>query len=233
MATARRWYTRSMRILLVEDDALLGDGVKAGLTQAGCGVDWVKDGIEAELALKGGSYAAVVLDLGLPRLSGMDFLRRVRGAGDKTPVLILTARDAIEDRIKGLDGGADDYVVKPFDLHELTARLRALTRRSGGEAAPVLRAGDVELNPATRRTLYKGNPVELPAREFALLHAFMLSTDRVLTRAQLAERLYAWGEEIESNAIDVHIHHLRRKLAPPLIRTVRGVGYLMPRNSHG
>ena len=132
-------YTRSMRILLVEDDALLGDGVKAGLTQAGCGVDWVKDGIEAELALKGGSYAAVVLDLGLPRLSGMDFLRRVRGAGDKTPVLILTARDAIEDRIKGLDGGADDYVVKPFDLHELTARLRALTRRSGGEAAPVLR----------------------------------------------------------------------------------------------
>lgn len=222
-----------MRILLVEDDALLGDGVKAGLAQAGFGVDWVRDGVAADLALKGASYAAVVLDLGLPRLSGLDLLRRVRAAGAKTPVLILTARDAVEDRIKGLDGGADDYMVKPFDLHELAARLRALVRRSGGEAAPLLRVGEVGLDPAARCATFRGRPVELPAREFALLHAFMLSAGRVLTREQLAERLYAWGEEIESNAIDVHIHHLRRKLAPELIRTVRGVGYLMPRESSG
>lgn len=222
-----------MRILLVEDDPLLGDGVKAGLAQAGFGVDWVKDGVAADLALKGGSYAAVVLDLGLPRLSGLDLLRRARGAGSKTPVLILTARDAIEDRIKGLDSGADDYLVKPFDLHELAARLRALVRRSGGEAAPLLRVGEVGLDPAARCATFRGKPVELPAREFALLHAFMLNAGRVLTREQLAERLYAWGEEIESNAIDVHIHHLRRKLAPELIRTVRGVGYLMPREANG
>ena len=222
-----------MRILLVEDDALLGDGIKAGLAQAGFGVDWVKDGVAADLALKGASYAAVVLDLGLPRLSGLDLLRRARAAGAKTPVLILTARDAVDDRVKGLDSGADDYLVKPFDLHELGARLRALIRRSGGEAAPLLRVGEVALDAAARHATFRGKPVELPAREFALLHAFMLNAGRVLTREQLAERLYAWGEEIESNAIDVHIHHLRRKLAPELIRTVRGVGYLMPRDPNG
>jgi two-component system OmpR family response regulator/two-component system response regulator QseB len=222
-----------MRILLVEDDTLLGDGIKAGLGQSGFGVDWVRDGVAADLALKGASYAAVVLDLGLPRLSGLDLLRRARAAGAKTPMLILTARDAIEDRIKGLDSGADDYLVKPFDLHELAARLRALIRRSGGEAAPLLRVGEIGLDPAARCVTIRGEPVELPAREFALLHAFMLNAGRVLTREQLSERLYAWGEEIESNAIDVHIHHLRRKLAPELIRTVRGVGYLMPREPNG
>ena len=222
-----------MRILLVEDDTLLGDGIKAGLGQSGFGVDWVRDGVAADLALKGASYAAVVLDLGLPRLSGLDLLRRARAAGAKTPMLILTARDAIEDRIKGLDSGADDYLVKPFDLHELAARLRALIRRSGGEAAPLLRVGEIGLDPAARCVTIRGEPVELPAREFALLHAFMLNAGRVLTREQLSERLYAWGEEIESNAIDVHIHHLRRKLAPELIRTVRGVGYLMPREANG
>jgi DNA-binding response OmpR family regulator len=217
-----------MRILVVEDDALLGDGIKAGLAQAGFAVDWVTDGVAADLALKTASHAALVLDLGLPRLAGLDLLRRLRSAGNKTPVLILTARDSVEDRIKGLDSGADDYMVKPFDLHELAARLRALTRRSAGEAAPVLRVGETELDPAARRVQFKGKPVELPPREYALLHALMLSAGRVLTREQLSERLYAWGEEIESNAIDVHIHHLRRKLAPPLIRTVRGVGYVMP-----
>ena len=157
----------------------------------------------------------------------------MRASGNKTPVLILTARDAIEDRIKGLDSGADDYVVKPFDLHELAARLRALIRRSAGEAAPLLRVGEIELDPAARRVEFKGKPVELPAREYALLHAFMLGAGRVLTREQLTERLYAWGEEVESNAIDVHIHHLRRKLASGVIRTVRGVGYLMPRQPNG
>jgi two-component system OmpR family response regulator/two-component system response regulator QseB len=218
-----------MRILVVEDDPLLGDGIRAGLAQGGFAIDWVRDGIAAELALKGASHAAVVLDLGLPRLEGLEVLRRMRSAGNRTPVLILTARDAIEDRIKGLDSGADDYVVKPFDLHELAARLRALIRRSAGEAAPLLRVGDIELDPAARRAEFKGKAVDLPAREFALLHALMLAAGRVLTREQLAERLYAWGEEVESNAIDVHIHHLRRKLAPQSIRTVRGVGYLMPR----
>jgi DNA-binding response OmpR family regulator len=220
-----------MRILVVEDDPLLGDGIKAGLAQAGFTVDWVKDGVAGELALKTESPAAVVLDLGLPRLAGLELLRRIRVAGNKTPVLILTARDALQDRIKGLDSGADDYVVKPFDLHELAARLRALIRRSAGEAAPVLRVGEVALDPAARRVEFKGKPVELPAREYALLHALMLGAGRVLTREQLAERLYAWGEEVESNAIDVHIHHLRRKLTPSLVRTVRGVGYLMPRQS--
>jgi DNA-binding response OmpR family regulator len=218
-----------MRLLVVEDDRLLGDGIKAGLTQAGFAVDWVQDGVAAALALDTGSHAAIVLDLGLPRLAGLELLRRMRSAGDKTPVLILTARDAIEDRIKGLDGGADDYMVKPFDLHELAARLRALIRRSAGEAAPMLRVGEVGLDPAARRVEFKGASVELPAREFALLHALMLGAGRVFTREQLAEKLYAWGEEVESNAIDVHIHHLRRKLAPQLVRTVRGVGYVMPR----
>jgi two-component system OmpR family response regulator/two-component system response regulator QseB len=219
-----------MRILVVEDDPLLGDGIKTGLAQGGFAVDWVRDGIAGELALRTGSHAAVVLDLGLPRLGGLELLRRLRSQGDRTPVLILTARDAVEDRVKGLDSGADDYMVKPFDLHELSARLRALIRRSAGEAAPVLRVLDVELDPAARRVQFKGKPVELPAREYALLHALMLNAGRVLTREQLSERLYAWGEEVESNAIDVHVHHLRRRLAPQLIRTVRGVGYCMARD---
>ncbi len=221
-----------MRILLVEDDPLLGDGVQAGLAQSAFCVDWVKDGVAAELALKFGDYAAVVLDLGLPRLSGFDLLQRVRAAGNKVPVLILTARDAVEDRIRALDGGADDYVIKPFDLHELAARVRAVIRRSRGEAAPSVRVGEIELDPAAREVRLRGRLLELSAREFALLHELMLGAGRVLSREQLSERLYAWGEEIESNAIDVHIHHLRRKLAPGIIRTVRGVGYLMPRAKH-
>jgi two-component system OmpR family response regulator/two-component system response regulator QseB len=171
----------------------------------------------------------VVLDLGLPRLSGLDLLRRLRSAGNRTPVLILTARDAVEDRIAGLDAGADDYLVKPFDLHELAARLRALIRRAHGEAAPRLRVGEVELDAAARDATFCGQPLQLSTRELSLLHQLMLNAGRVLSREQLSERLYAWGEEIESNAIDVHIHHLRRKLAPHVIRTVRGVGYLMPR----
>ena len=222
-----------MRVLLAEDDGLLGDGLKAGLGQEGFAVDWVRDGVAADTALRTTDYAAVVLDLGLPRLPGLEVLKRSRAGGGKTPVLILTARDAVDDRIKGLDSGADDYLVKPFDLHELAARLRALIRRSGGEAAPLLRLDQLELDPAARRVRFRGKPVELPAREFALLQALMLSAGRVLTRDQLAERLYSWGEEIESNAIDVHIHHLRRRLAPALIRTIRGVGYLMPRETGG
>ena len=219
-----------MRILLVEDDPLLGDAMQAGLKQAGFGVDWVRDGVAAELALKTGAHAGVVLDLGLPRLQGLELLQRLRAAGGRQPVLIATARDAIEDRIRGLDAGADDYVVKPFDLNELAARMRALLRRAGGEAAPVLSVGDIALDPGARAIRYRGAAVELSQREFTLLCELMLNAGRVLTREQLQDRLYAWGEEIESNAIEVHVHHLRRKLAAELIRTVRGVGYLMPRS---
>ncbi|HEX6267139.1 MAG TPA: response regulator [Burkholderiales bacterium] len=218
-----------MRILVVEDDPLLGRGVQAGLEQAGFAPDWVRDGVAAASALGAGEYAAVVLDLGLPRLEGLGLLRRLREGGDRTPVLILSARDALEDRVKGLDAGADDYVVKPFQFEELAARLRALVRRAHGEAAPMLSAAGVTLDPGTRTVAWQGRHVDLPAREFDVLHELMLNAGRVLSREHLQGRVYRWGEEVESNAIDVHIHHLRRKLAPALIRTIRGVGYLMPR----
>jgi DNA-binding response OmpR family regulator len=218
-----------MRILVVEDDPLLADGLQAGLRQGGFDVDLALDGVAANLALGTHDYAAVVLDLGLPRLGGLDVLKKLRAGASAVPVLILTARDRVEDRIKGLDSGADDYVVKPVDLGELAARLRALVRRSKGEAAPVLQIGALRLDPAARQVTFQGERVELQAREFAMLHELMLNAGRVLSREQLVERLYAWGEEIESNAIEVHVHHLRRKLAPEVIRTVRGVGYLMPR----
>jgi len=216
-----------MRILLVEDDLLLGDGIQAGLRQAGFGVDWSRDGLAAWHALSAESYAAVVLDLGLPRLSGLELLRRLRASGNRVPVMILTARDRVEDRITGLDSGADDYLTKPFDLHELAARLRALVRRSHGQAAPRLRVGPVEIDPAARSASFEGRPVELSAREFALLQALALNAGRVLSRTQLEQALYGWGEEVGSNAIEVHIHHLRRKLSVELIRTVRGVGYTL------
>lgn len=222
-----------MRILVVEDDPLLADGLQAGLKQAGFDADRAKDGVEASLALGLHAYAAVLLDLGLPRLGGLELLRKLRANGNTVPVLVLTAREGIEDRIQGLDSGADDYVVKPIDLGELAARLRALIRRSKGEAAPVLRIGELRLDPAAHQVTFRGNPIELQAREFAMLQELMLNAGRVLSREQLVERLYAWGEEIESNAIEVHVHHLRRKLAPEVIRTVRGVGYLMPRQPNG
>jgi two-component system OmpR family response regulator/two-component system response regulator QseB len=222
-----------MRVLLVEDDPLLGDGLRAGLGQAGFAVDWVRAGSDAVHALDAEAVAAVVLDLGLPDLSGFDVLRRLRARGNKVPVLILTARDAVDDRVAGLDGGADDYVVKPVDLAELAARLRALIRRAAGEAAPALRRGQLELDAAARRVVFRGQPVELSAREFALLHELMRSGGRVLSREQLEERLYSWGHEIESNAVEVHVHHLRRKLAPGVIRTIRGVGYVIPPEQDG
>jgi two-component system OmpR family response regulator/two-component system response regulator QseB len=218
-----------MRILVVEDDPLLGRGTQAGLEQAAFAADWVRDGLAADAALAATRFHAVVLDLGLPRLSGLELLARLRAKGDRTPVLILTARDALEDRVQGLDAGADDYLVKPFRLEELAARLRALVRRAHGEAAAALSAAGVMLDPAAHTVTWRGEPVELPAREFEVLHELMLNAGRVLTREHLQERVYGWGEEVESNAIDVHIHHLRRKLAPELIRTVRGVGYLMAR----
>jgi len=219
-----------MRILVVEDDALLGDAIQAGLKQSGYAVDWMKDGVSAEQALTTEPYAAVVLDLGLPRLSGLEVLRRLRSRSTPIPVLILTAMDTVEDRIGGLDAGADDYLIKPFDMGELAARLRALIRRASGKTEPLLQIAGVKLDPAAHRVLYRDKPVELSAREFSVLHALMLNAGKVLSRAQLEEQLYAWGDEIESNAVEVHIHHLRRKLFPELIETIRGVGYLMPRD---
>lgn len=216
-----------MKVLLVEDDALLGDGIRAGLKQAGYAVDWVQDGRAGQLALETEDYALLVLDLGLPRLSGMELLKWLRGKGSTLPVLILTARDTVADRVAGLDGGADDYLVKPFDLDELIARLRALLRRSAGHAVPILRHGDIELDPAAHQVHRKGQPVELSAREFTLLHALLLNAGRVQSRAQLEQLLYGWGEEVESNAVEVHIHHLRKKLGNTLIRTLRGVGYVI------
>ncbi len=218
-----------MRILVVEDDALLGDGIQAGLKQQGFGVDWVRDGVAAAHAVECEPYAAVVLDLGLPRRSGLDVLKHLRQANNPLPVLILTARDTVEDRITGLDAGADDYLIKPFDLGELSARLRALIRRASGQAAAVLTVDALSLDPAARTVSYRGEPKILSAREFDLLQVFMANAGRVLSREQLASALYAWGEEIESNAIDVHLHHLRKKLSPDIVQTLRGVGYLMPK----
>jgi DNA-binding response OmpR family regulator len=216
-----------MRILLVEDDALLGDAIQAGLKQSGYAVDWVRDGILADQVLATEPFDAAVLDIGLPRLSGLEVLRRLRSRKTTLPVLLLTARDTVDDRIQGLDCGADDYLVKPFDMGELAARLRALVRRASGNTSSLLHTRDVELDPAAHRVSYQGKPIDLSATEFALLHALMLSSGRVLSRAQLEEKLYAWGEEVESNAIEVHIHHLRRKISPTLIETIRGVGYLV------
>lgn len=220
-----------MRILLAEDDLLLGDGLKAGLKQLGFQVDWVRDGTAAERELRAQSYAAAVLDLGLPRKDGLDVLSAIRQARLTIPVLVLTARDAVPDRIRGLDLGADDYVVKPVDLNELAARLRALVRRAHGQPQEILIAQDVVLDPAARSVWKAGVPVPLSTREFDLLHTFMLSPDRVLTREQLEQHLYSWGQEVESNAVEVHIHNVRRKLGSALIQTVRGVGYILMRNA--
>lgn len=218
-----------MRLLLVEDDAMIGAGVQTGLRQEGFAVDWVRDGQAAEGALRGNRYDLMLLDLGLPKKSGLEVLRGLRVKSDTLPVLVLTARDAVPDRIRGLDIGADDYVVKPVDLHELAARLRALVRRAHGKPQECLSAQDITLDPASRTVRQDGVEVVLPNREFDLLQALMLGAGRVLTREQLEQRLYSWGREIDSNAIEVHIHHLRRKLGADVIRTVRGVGYMVPR----
>lgn len=219
-----------MRILLAEDDPLLGDGLQAGLRQLGFQVDWVRDGEAAERELRAQPYAAAVLDLGLPRKDGLDVLSAIRRSGVSTPVLVLTARDAVPDRIRGLDVGADDYVVKPVDLHELAARLRALVRRAHGQPQECLSAQDIVLDPAARSVRQAGEPVTLSTREFDLLQAFMLGADRVLSREQLEQQLYSWGQEVDSNAVEVHIHNLRRKLGSTLIHTVRGVGYMLQRD---
>lgn len=218
-----------MRILLVEDDDMLGDGLRAGLRQAGFQVDWVRDGVAAERELATGVYAAAVLDLGLPLKDGLEVLKDLRAHKIDTPILVLTARDAVPDRVVGLDSGADDYVIKPVDLVELAARLRSLVRRSLGQVQETLNAGNVVLDAAARCVTCKGDVVALSTREFDLLHALMRNVGRVLTREQLEQQMYSWGHEVESNTIEVHIHHLRRKLGADLIQTVRGVGYTVQR----
>ena len=218
-----------MRILLVEDDVLLGDGIRVGLVQAGFAVDWAKDGCEAEMAVSAQLYDAVVLDLGLPRLPGLDVLRRTRASKNPVPILILTARDTVGDRIAGLDAGADDYLVKPFNLGELQARLRALVRRANSQLESVITHGTLRLDSVGHSVTFEGRVVDLSAREFTILQQLLLNTGRVLSKARLEEKLYGWGEEIESNTIEVFVHHLRRKLSPQLIRTVRGVGYMIPK----
>ena len=218
-----------MRILLVEDDPELGDGLTVGLRQAGFAVDWLRDGHAADLALRDEGFDLVVLDLGLPRLSGMEVLKRARDRGQSLPILILTARDATGDKVSGLDAGADDYLVKPIGLDELSARIRALTRRSAGRAAPLLVHGELAIDLAAHRVTLAGQAVELSGREFSLLHMLLENAGRVLTRSQLEQSLYGWHDEPDSNALEVHIHHLRKKLGSELIRTLRGVGYTIPK----
>jgi two-component system response regulator QseB len=220
-----------MRLLLVEDDAMVGDSVRQGLRQDGFTVDWVRDGRAAELALANEVYDLMLLDLGLPRKEGLDVLKSQRQRGRKIPVMIVTARDAVADRVRGLDAGADDYVVKPFDLDELAARVRAVLRRHSGRAEPEVSVGPLTLNPATREVAFHGQPVSLSARELKLLEALVDRPGVVLSREQLEEKLYGWDEEVGSNTIEVHIHALRRKLSPDFIKNVRGVGYMVPKQS--
>ena len=216
-----------MRVLIVEDDPLLGDGLASGLRSLGFAVDWLKDGAAADRALGDVSYDAILLDLGLPGGDGMHWLARWRARADVTPVLILTARDALASRVEGLDAGADDYLVKPVALDELAARLRAVTRRAQGRAEPVWRYGELEYWPAAKRAAWRGRPVDLTTREASLLEVFLANPQRVLAKAQIIEKLYGWGEEIESNALEVYVHHLRRKIDPRIVRTLRGVGYAL------
>jgi two-component system response regulator QseB len=216
-----------VRLLLIEDDVALGEGIHQALVRDGYTVDWLQDGSSALHALLSETFDVVVLDLGLPRMDGLEVLRRLRDSGSNLPVLILTARDATEDRIAGLDAGADDYLVKPFDLAELKARLRALLRRSAGRARVMIEHAGICLDPSTQQVSYHGEPVLLTPKEYQLLHELLSPPGRVMTRDQLMQLLYGWNEEAESNTLEVHIHHLRKKFSSELIRTVRGVGYLV------
>lgn len=218
-----------MRVLLIEDDRMIGDSVRTSLRQDGYAVDWVRTSGAADTALDNEHFDLVLLDLGLPDKDGIDVLRKLRLHRRNTPVIIITARDGIDDRIKGLDAGADDYMVKPFDLEELAARMRSALRRSAGHAEPEMEILGVRLNPATKEVQRDGKPVLLSSREYAIVEALMLRPGAILSRAQLEDRMYGWREEIESNAIEVYIHGIRRKLGPQFIQNIRGVGYFIPK----
>ncbi|WP_198244388.1 response regulator [methane-oxidizing endosymbiont of Gigantopelta aegis] len=218
-----------MRLLLVEDDMILGDGLKTGLEMDGYAVDWVTDGLLAEEALKSNQYELIVLDINLPRKNGLEILRQLRNRRDSTPVLLLTARDTVSDRVLGLDSGADDYVVKPFDLNEIYARLRALYRRHTLTHAkkPLIEHKNVKLDPASHTVFFHNSKIDLSQKEFEILKFLLTHIGQVASRARLEETLYAWDSEVESNTVEVHIHHLRKKLDSKLIRTIRGVGYII------
>ena len=217
-----------MRLLLVEDDAMIGEAIREGLRREGFTVDWVYDGDSASQVLRTESFDLLLLDLGLPRKGGLEVLTAARAHGQELPVLIITARDAVSDRVQGLDAGADDYLVKPFDLDELAARIRALLRRKSGRTAPAIEHRGVVLNPARHTVTRDGREVALSPKEFALLQLLMERPGTILSRTRIEERLYGWGEEVESNAVEVHIHGLRRKLGADYILNVRGVGYRVP-----
>jgi two-component system response regulator QseB len=218
-----------MRVLLVEDDQMIAQGLQTALRQNGFAVDWTSDGKSAAAALKSSSFDLVLLDLGLPHIDGIDVLRELRKRGDATPVIILTARDEIQHRIAGLDAGADDYIVKPFDLDEVTARMRSVLRRAAGRGDPSIVHGELRLDPISRTVQRSGTPVGLSAHEYAVLEALLQRPGAVLSRAQLEDRLYGWDEQIGSNAVEVYVHGLRRKLGSDAIRTLRGVGYFVPK----
>ncbi|HEV2611354.1 MAG TPA: response regulator transcription factor [Noviherbaspirillum sp.] len=218
-----------MRVLLVEDDAMIGESVRTSLRHDGYTVDWVRNGQLADTALMNEHFDIVLLDLGLPGKDGLQVLRQLRARKKNTPVIVITARDDVEDRIKGLDAGADDYMVKPFDLDELSARIRSGLRRSAGHAEPEMEVMGVRLNPATRAVSHNGQPVQLSAREYAIVEALMLRPGLILSRAQLEERMYGWGDEVGSNTVEVYIHAIRRKLGAEFIQNVRGVGYFIPK----
>ena len=222
-----------MRLLLAEDDIMLGEALQEALMKQGFVVDWMKDGHSALHALQSEHFDLAILDLGLPRRDGMEVLSELRRLGNEVPVLILTARDSLNSRVAGLDAGADDYLLKPFDMAELSARLRALLRRRAGRAQPRLVHGDIELDPASQQVTWKVDPVALPRREYMLLKELLDHAGEVLTRDRLETSLYGWMDEVESNSLEVHVHHLRKKFHPDLIRTLRGVGYMIPKPSFG
>jgi DNA-binding response OmpR family regulator len=221
--------TAGVRVLLVEDDLMIAEAVRTALTQDGHLTEWVRDGAAAAAALSASRFDVVLLDLGLPQREGLSVLAELRGRGDATPVIIVTARDDVTSRVAGLDAGADDYLVKPFDLDELGARMRSVVRRGAGRGDPVIEHGAIRLNPATREVFRAGERVVLSGREYAVLEALLHRPGAILSRAQLEERLYGWGGEIESNAVEVYIHALRRKLGSAAIRTIRGSGYCVPK----
>lgn len=216
-----------MRILLIEDDGLIGDGIKTGLEKNGFGVDWFDNGTDGEEALYQAPYAAVILDLGLPGIDGLSILKNWRDKGKNEPVLILTARGDVDSRILGLNKGADDYLAKPFSLKEVIARLNALIRRGGGYAVAELAYKDIRFNPATRQVTRGGTAVELAPREVALLELLLLNKNRVLSKTVIEEKLYSWDDEVQSNAVEVHVHHLRKKLGKDIVRTINKIGYVM------